>query len=676
MRASRGLFLVTAFIALTLVCTVCAQTDTEKTYFAIELEGDLCGYSEIELAPIEENGRELILLKHYLTTTLQALGAEVHSEVRLTYHINPETGQFTYHDSEIKQGQMELWSRVYIEGDTARCEYSLEGDKAVDLPPDVLLENTLIYAHLIRDLAGAGLAEKTYEAFDVREGEVQKVTYTAAGSEDMTLAGQRYSALTFDVSVEEVGLRFKIWIDAETGYLLRSEVGEKRVSYRTDASVREHVRPADADGLIFADVDVLIPDVHSISYMKVRAKMQPSGLRLAPEDLNVPGQKFTGTVDDNLIDGIFEIEHRHYDGDGAPPFPPDSSADPDLAEYLEADAFIEPDDPVLIEKANQLTKGSQDSWEAATRLSEWVGENIGYAIPGGGSARKTYDIRAGECGAHSFLLASFSRAVGIPARVVWGCFYVSNRGGAFGQHAWNEIYMGDAGWIPVDATALETRFVDSGHIRFGIYQSLTTAFNPIEMEILDYRVGSGEAAGPRSGSGMDYEPYLGNYRGPRGREARVFVQDGTLTVEIVGSVTLPFDAPNRDGMWYCKLSNMLFLDFEQDDGVVTAMDIHELVMMPRQSDPGELEEDTPEELRPYLGGYLFTQAGAEFVVMYKDGSLAVRDPLEEETVRLRPPDEKGRWVDEFDKNTITFEVDADGKVIVMHLDVPNRFVRQ
>jgi len=122
-------------------------------------------------------------------------------------------------------------------------------------------------------------------------------------------------------------------------------------------------------------------------------------------------------------------------------------------------------------------------------LNKWVAKNIGYAIPGGITARTTYDIRAGDCGAHSQLLAAFCRAAGIPARVVWGCMYVPNYGGAFGQHGWNEVYMGNAGWVPVDATALEHDYVDSGHIRIGVMQSKTTSVNLKEMEILDYRLG-------------------------------------------------------------------------------------------------------------------------------------------------------------------------------------------
>jgi hypothetical protein len=645
-----------------------------KVYFGIEIDGVLCGYSEHELSYDDEDGKFLVLKSH-VTIMLEALGADVNSEVRLTYHIDPETGQFFYHDSEIKQGQMELQSRIYIEGDQARCEYSLGEDRVVDLPSDVLLENTLIYPHLIRDFVEGSLTEQTYHAFDVREGEVQNLTYNLIGREHLDLAGATYEAVGFDVSAERTGLNYQVWIDAKTGYLLKSVVG-KRAAWRADSSIGQSIRKADVDGLILAPVDIEIPDIHSISYMKVRAKLEPSGLRITPEGLNVPGQSFTGTVENNRVDGVFEIEHKRYDGAGAPAFPPDFSSDPNLKEFLGPDGFIEADDPVLVDKAEEITRNSRDAWEAATRLSEWVAQNIGYAIPGGGSARKTYDIRAGECGAHSFLLASFCRAVGIPARVVWGCMYVSNRGGAFGQHGWNEIYMGDAGWIPVDATAMETRFVDSGHIRLGAYQSMTTAFNPMEMEVLDYRLTSGEASDAGGADDAVYRAYLGQYMGPRGLEATVSLSNGTLTVHIPGTPVLPFADPDGAGRWFCRLAGNLFMDFTEEDGEVRAMNIHEVITMPRQSDPEEIEDDTPPQLLPYLGRYLFPQAQAEFQVILRDGGLAVHDPLEDAVVRLKSPDTEGRWLDEFGKNTITFERDADGKVTAMKIDAPSEFIRK
>jgi transglutaminase-like putative cysteine protease len=678
MKRLRGFSLFCALSLLLLARASAIEADTERLYFAIEVKGAPCGYSEIELSPLEKDGRELILLKHRVFMMLSALGAEFNSEADLTYHIDPESGQFTYHDSEVKQGQMELWSKVYIEGDKARLTSSSAEEQIIDLPPGVILENTLINSYLVRDLYEGDLDQKTYDVLEVMEGEVQQTTYRKVYIENLALAGHRYEALVLDAMKQKTGLKYRVWIDTETGYTLKSDLPNDRVSYRTGPSIKKRIQTANLDDVILSRVNVLIADFQAISYMKVKATIEPSGLRVTSESLNVPGQSFTGTVEDNLIDGIFEIEHEHYGGVAAPTFPPDFSEDQHLREYLDPGDFIESDDPVLIGKAQEISKGSKDSWEAVVRLSEWVADNIGYAIPGGATARKTYDIKAGECGAHSFLLAAFCRAVGIPARVVWGCMYVSNRGGSFGQHAWNEIYMGDAGWIPVDATVLETDYLDSGHIRFGIYRSPTTSFNPHKMEILDYRVASGNTVDDEDIIREKYEAYLGRYELPGGDlELKVFIQDGNLTVDIPGRVTLPFADPDKDGNWHCKMTNRLYTTFEKDDaGKVTAMNLHELVTMPRTSDPEEADEDIPEEFRPYLGKYLFPQHQAEFTVLYRDGGLAIYDPLKNETIGLQAPDEKGRWLDEFNKNTIFFDIDHQSEVTAMNIDAVNKFRRR
>jgi hypothetical protein len=664
-----------AMVAL-LVCASAAEAQSERLYFAVEVNGTVCGYSEMELSPMVKDGVELLLLKQETFAMSSALGAEFNTEVQLTYYIDPISGQFTYHDSDVKQGQMELWSKVYIEGDQARFEFSLTGDKTVDLPQDVILENTLMLPHVVADLATGGLDEKTYEILDVRDAEVQTTTYTKVDVEDMPLAGGWYKALVADVIKPATGLKYRVWIDTETGYLLKTELPTGRRSYRSGESIKNRIEMADLDDTILAQVNVLIADVQAISYMKVEATIEPSGLRVTQEGLNVPGQTFAGTVEDNLIDGIFEIEHPRYNGADAPPFPPDFSGDDALRQYLEPQEFIESDDPVLVEKARELTAGSETAWEAAVSLTEWVAENIGYAIPGGGTARRTYDIKAGECGAHSFLAAAFCRAVGIPARVVWGCMYVSNKGGSFGQHAWNEIYMGDAGWIPIDTTVREIDYLDSGHIRFGMHQSLTTSFNPHKMKVLDYRLGQEDVAMDDRAMEELYEDYLGKYEGPGGLKVKVFIQNGSLTVDIPGKMALAFDEPDAEGLWYCKLADKLFLAFEKDGGEkINVMNLHELIRLTRKSDPEVMDEGVPGELRPYLGTYLLPQLQAEFEVLHRDEGLAVYDPLARQTIGLQPPDHRGRWLDEFNKNSMRFETDDTGGVTAMIIDSRTEFRR-
>ncbi|KPJ59219.1 MAG: hypothetical protein AMJ46_11985 [Latescibacteria bacterium DG_63] len=685
MRTSRTCLVSCALLLFALLflstCGTAAGDATkaaaEKVYYAIDIGGTTCGYAETSVEPMEKDGKNILLMEESMFLMLSLLGSEVNTEVQFTYHVDPSSGQFSYQESDIKQGQLAIGSRIVVERDTAYFTSTrLQEQKVIPLTPEVILPNPLYSPYLIRDFVDKGMEEKTYEVLEAREGEIQKTKYTKVGTEEIQLAGESYSALIMDALNLETGVKVKSWFDIESGRILKIALPNDRIIYLTDVSVVKNIKLAKLNDNIFVKVGESIADIPGITYMKVKASFEPTGIWITPQNLNVPGQRFMGTVRDNVVQGVFEIEHERYDGSDAPPFPPDFSGDESLGKFLQPEELIESDDPVLVDEAQRITKGSGDSWEAACRLSKWVAENIAYAIPGGITARKTYDTRSGECGAHSMLVSAFCRAVGIPARLVWGCMYVPNYGGAFGQHGWNEIYMGEKGWIPVDATAMEYDFVDSGHIRLGIYESPATAANPKEIEILDYRIGpEGEGEAPELTEDK-YREYLGSYTAPGGEIFKVLVQNGALAVDIPDQMVIAFNDPHDEGLWYCKLSNRLYIEFVRNDaGKVSEMQLHELVPLQRQSGPEEPSDDVPEEFRPYLGKYLLAALQAEFTVLYKDNGLAIYDPLEKTTVRLQPPDENGGWLDEFNKNTIFFDKDDEGNIQAMNIDATNRFRR-
>jgi hypothetical protein len=667
--------LLHAALALVMIGIFSSAVKAEKIYYGVELNGVLCGYAELDTSPMEVDGKEMTLLKHRVFAMLTLLGSEVNSEVDLTYHIDPETGQFTYHDSEIRQGSVEMGSTVHVDGDVARFKSTLSEDETVvELTPETIRPNTLFQPHLKRDFADGDAEEKSYSILEVREFDVQETTYTRVGEDKLELAGNTYDTVILEMLNNATGLKAKLWLDVDRGLVVKSELPNRK-GYIADASIIKKIQAANIDENIISKVNVPIADFHGITYMKVKATIEPSGLWVTPESLNVPGQSFTGTVEDNFIEGIFELSYARYDGSDAPPFPPDFGGDEVLEEYLEAEEFIQSDDEILRAKAQEITAGAKDSWEAAVRLSKWVADNIEYAIPGGGYARNTYDMRAGECGSHSILTAALCRAVGIPARVVWGCMYVPNFGGAFGQHAWNEIYMGEKiGWVPVDSTAYETDFLDSGHIRLGEYQSPVTALNPVTMEVLDYTVGS-EAA--KVAAEERYAGFLGDYtNGDNGREIHVVVQDGSLTVDIPNQIMLALNDPDEDGRWVSKIADKLYCTFEKDDaGVVNELQIHEMIRMLRKSSPQEIAEEVPEEFRDLLGTYVLPQMQADFKVRYEEGSLVVDDPLAKMAVKLKPYGDAGKWIDQYDKNTMEFETDAAGAVTALVIDSANRFMR-
>ena len=331
---------------------------------------------------------------------------------------------------------------------------------------------------------------------------------------------------------------------------------------------------------------------------------------------------------------------------------------------------------VLIEKAREITKGSHDSWEAARRLSRWVSENIHGAIPGGGTARGVYDSRSGECGGHSFLMAAFCRAVGIPARVVWGCLHLPERGGIFGQHGWNEIYMGEAGWIPVDTTAGEIDYVDSGHIRIGPHQSTATAMNTHRIEILDYRISSGSPAEPRTSTETRFEKYLGEYTHSSRGKVQVTVKEGSLVLDIPGKLALALKDPDEKGIWQSKLTDRLYVTFgTAESGAITEARIHEILPMRRTGPLDAPPADAPAELRACSGKYLLVQAQAEFHIQYEDGVLLLNNLSAKRITRLKPQDGVGRWQDESGNLSIRFALDVKGEAESLIMETVTRFRR-
>lgn len=459
----------------------------QEYYHAYEINGTLCGYVKFTTAPLVQDGWDLILLEQTILMQVRAMGQPVESRLRLTYHIDPRTNGFLYHDCTIEQGGQRMFAKMRIDRGKAYVSGTgMDKEEAVDLPPDVVLENTLFFPHLVADFARGGLETKSYKIFNGRDGKVQEVVYTNAGVEKLQRAGRTFETIVLDSLNRTNGLKVRVWLDPATGIQVQTQMPNRR-TYLTDVSVVQALQTAALDPIFAVKANKPIPNPDDISYMRTRAVMEPTGAWISAGSLNVPGQRFTGTVKDNHIEGEFEVEHRRYDGAEAPPFPPDFGSDPALKEFLEPSDFIQSNDPELIAKAREITRRSGDSWEAARRIALWVSENIKGAIPGGGTAKGVYDTRSGECGGYGFLTAALCRAVGIPARVVWGCLYATSGGGVFGQHGWNEIYMGEAGWVPIDTTRRQIDYCDSGHIRIGVHQSTATALNAKTIEILGFR---------------------------------------------------------------------------------------------------------------------------------------------------------------------------------------------
>jgi hypothetical protein len=150
---------------------------------------------------------------------------------------------------------------------------------------------------------------------------------------------------------------------------------------------------------------------------------------------------------------------------------PYEGKDSNTLEAMKPTRFVQSDYNDIIELAKRAVGETKDAAEAVRKIESFVSgyiENkslsVGYA-----SAAEVAASKVGDCTEFAVLTASMCRAIGIPARVVFGIVYVKAFGGrenVFGGHAWVEAYVGDK-WIGLDATRTPKGF-DAGHIALAI----------------------------------------------------------------------------------------------------------------------------------------------------------------------------------------------------------------
>ncbi len=677
----KTLQLIACALLLAFILPKCASGQEDQTgktgektyYYGVEINDVLCGYVRFSSVEEEQEGKTIEKTEFEVVIKLSVLGGGVDMLIHQFYLSDPATEQFFFNTTSIEQGDVKMDFSSVVTGDTLFFEsVSGEDKKTIPLTPDLILEGPLTTTHIVKDFIHGDINEKTYSIYDPARGQIFEKTYKRLNEEELILAGNAYTCLVLSESNPGLGFTAKQWFDIESGLNVQTHIANRKI-YLADPSVVKNITTANLDDVLFAKVGTKISNVHGIEYMKVRAKINSAGEQITPESLNHVRQSFSGSVTDNFIDGIFEIKAEKYDGINAPPFPPDFSGEAGLADYLKHENLIEANEPVLIAKAQEITTGAKDSWEAAVRLSKWVAEEIEGTVPGGTSAINTYKIRQGECGSHSRLLAAFCRAVGIPARLAAGCMYSSLYGGSFGQHAWTEVYMGEAGWIPVDATAFEIDFIDAGHIRLGT----GTSFNPEEMEILEYRMTGGNTDSTANAIPAGYQPYLGKYTDlTRNRVFTVVFEHDGIGVDIPGQMVLALNEPDEEGLWYPKLTRQLYFQFPKNTvGHVEKLLVTQLVPIPRKSSLDSLSSDIPEELLPYIGVYDLAQAKLSLDVTYEDGGLAIPDLVGRTKNRILLKQEGDSWKSTDAKYTIRFETNDEGNVTQMVIAIMFEFHR-
>lgn len=142
----------------------------------------------------------------------------------------------------------------------------------------------------------------------------------------------------------------------------------------------------------------------------------------------------------------------------------------EVLDNLKAADHIEVDELEVKQLALKAIKGQKH--EDAYATAEHIVDFTRYYITdknydhGQDTALQTLRSRSGDCTEHSYLAVALCRAVGIPARSVYGFVYhnVSNDKYALCGHQWVEVYINGA-WYPLDPALGKAT---PGHICTGI----------------------------------------------------------------------------------------------------------------------------------------------------------------------------------------------------------------
>ncbi|MFH0944582.1 MAG: transglutaminase-like domain-containing protein [Planctomycetota bacterium] len=199
--------------------------------------------------------------------------------------------------------------------------------------------------------------------------------------------------------------------------------------------------------------------------------------------------------------------------------------DPDqgLLEYLQPNALLQSDNPLLVKLALDAVRDETDAWTAAKKLERVVYETIDKKSMdvAFASALEVCQTKQGDCSEHAVLLAALLRSAGIPSRIAMGVVYV---GGIFGGHAWTEASI-DGRWYALDAT-IGRGGVDPTHVRMGTSSLKDGGFSKgmlgvlqglgmIDLEILEFTQGDTvtRVDGKQSGASVEDGVFVDRHEG-------------------------------------------------------------------------------------------------------------------------------------------------------------------
>lgn len=431
---------------------------------------------------------------------LNRLGSQVVIENSNTATESP-TGRLRALDVGLRMSEQEVTTRLVVDGMRATLTTEAGGrsfDRTVPLT-DSLIGPDAARRLSLRSLRAVG-DSVSYMSWDGQLGAPSRVTRVVVAVDSLRQIVERSSGTTIATT---------IWMDG-AGRTVRSQFDMpfgRTVAVRTDSA---SALAAGAGGTLSAEsyrrtlvrTEIRIPRARETEYLRLALESTDSAT-LMP-DLTGPGQHVVSRAGPRTV---VEIVRRRPRMRAAFPVVPTSA----LREYLEPNAYIQSNDSAVVAQARAIVGTERDLFSAALKLERWVAENLqldlGIAFA---PSSEVFVQRRGTCVAYATMLATLTRAVGIPSRIAMGYVYVN---GILGGHAWTEVRVGDE-WIPIDAAIVGDGPADAARIAFAWSSladgpgSLTSGAAAQLYGRLRARIESFDVAGVRRRVPPDARPYV------------------------------------------------------------------------------------------------------------------------------------------------------------------------
>ena len=432
----------------------------DDNYYAIELQGQKCGYARIaarrEGDVIHSLNFTSVKIKRG-PTPIEIIIKNVHRESldgrTLGFESEQYTGLITVkQEGIIRDGRLTLTTAQGGQATTQTYDWH---------PDTVLAWGSYLFMHRRGLHIGDAFELLTYDA-SVRPDRPIKTEISVLAREPIDLLGSKVDAFRVEATVD-LGMRLTStsWLREDGVPLINTmELAflKLRMLRCPKQFAMQDLAPPEllVSTLVRADRPV---DGQAAKRIVFRLSLPPGS-----EPLDLPTtamQRIVARGSDSI-----DLEVRKVALPDASPRRA-SPRDPALAPYLAATLYLKHDDPAILELATQGRDGETAPHRIAHNLCRFVSReittkdlSIGFA-----TASEVAKTRQGDCSEHAVLLAALVRACGIPSRVAVGIVHVEQalgRQDVFGYHMWTQVHLAGR-WYDLDS-ALHQIECDPTHI--------------------------------------------------------------------------------------------------------------------------------------------------------------------------------------------------------------------